>query len=831
MSLPPDDPGIDIELLSAAETLLDSAEPALRARATLRHNAPPINEIPSLEALKAAPPQLRIAAATLVLDRPWDKDAISHDSRLLELLMARKMELPAPLGVHWMLGLVARSEHDPHGAGRLTEAVLKRVVATADSPEGDLATVGAAAEAIAHGLVGARWHRSPLLPRLRELALQAQLATGPEVPLALLHPDDGVGRRISAVLQTSSAEARAVLGDALRLFLTAPRGPLTADWRAQAEQLATQLAEPNAFAGALLDALNEAPEFVAPRTGLCWIHADNEPIAVGAVRFAGITQHAALLPQLVKLVHHTVAGLAGRREYPRSVRVANAAASAIAELDAPDAIVELLALEQSVRHGLVLQHLRRLIDEHAKARGVTREQLAEQTVERHGLEPDGTRDEALSQGSLRITVTGRAVGLSYVGADGRQRASFPAAVREADSIAIAIARKAIKTIRGTLSAERRRIDALFASGASWQIKQWRTHYLEHPVTGRITEQLIWRFAPKAGTELVGVPSPNGQLTDVDGTEHALPTDGTVRLWHPVEATDSEAGAWRQSTIERELTQPVRQAFREIYRLSKAEQSSSSASQRFSGHHIRQPQARALWRERGWRSSALAWWDEGENGSAHRDYAHAGLRVEFAYRAITDLDEGGEVHPLVTTGELQFTAAVAGERQRVAVPLADVPALLFSEAMRDTDLVVSVSSIAGDGGWPEHGVANDRAELRAYWELVAHGALGPSARLRREVVHALIPGLPGAECFSLEGSWLRVRGTLGEYRIHLGSGSTLVDATSNHLVIAAPAGRRAAARYLPIEDDSILTQIIANALVLAADDTISDPELLSQIRRT
>ena len=53
-----------------------------------------------------------------------------------------------------------------------------------------------------------------------------------------------------------------------------------------------------------------------------------------------------------------------------------------------------------------------------------------------------------------------------------------------------------------------------------------------------------------------------------------------------------------------------------------------------------------------------------------------------------------------------------------MPLEDVPPIVFSEAMRDVDLFVGVSSIAADPAWQDHG--DDR--YTAYWRQASFGEL-------------------------------------------------------------------------------------------------------------
>ncbi|BFO15277.1 hypothetical protein SHKM778_16650 [Streptomyces sp. KM77-8] len=133
--------------------------------------------------------------------------------------------------------------------------------------------------------------------------------------------------------------------------------------------------------------------------------------------------------------------------------------------------------------------------------------------------------------------------------------------------------------------------------------------------------------------------------------------------------------------------------------------------------------------------------------------------------------------------------------------------MFSEAMRDVDLFVGVTSIAADPDWREHGPE------RAYWERTAFGELSETAATRRDALERLLPRLKIADRCMLEDRFLVVRGDRGTYKIHLLSANILMEPDDAYLCIV-PAFSRGE-RYLPFEDDR-LSLILSKAFLLAAD---------------
>ena len=96
--------------------------------------------------------------------------------------------------------------------------------------------------------------------------------------------------------------------------------------------------------------------------------------------------------------------------------------------------------------------------------------------------------------------------------------------------------------------------------------------------------------------------------------------------------------------------------------------------------------------------------------------------------------------------------------------------------------------------------------------------------------ALLPSLAiGKVSRIIDGKFLRVEGKRRAYRIHLGSGNILTESTDRYLCIV-PASAGGIDVRLPFEGDNMLSIILSKAAMLAADDEITDPSILSQLER-
>jgi hypothetical protein len=251
-------------------------------------------------------------------------------------------------------------------------------------------------------------------------------------------------------------------------------------------------------------------------------------------------------------------------------------------------------------------------------------------------------------------------------------------------------------------------------------------------------------------------------------------------------------AWQEQLFMSERRQPFKQVFRELYVLTAAERATAPLSRRYEGHQVQPRQALALFRRRGWVHDAEA----GDLSRVFHDYdIVARVTVLEGFGTPADVE-------LPTVQAVGFTRRAT----YVAEALDTVPPVVFSEAMRDLDLVVSVAHAGGVD--PEASAST--VEMRA--------------ALVREATRALKLGNVREV-----GSHVVIEGVLGEYSVHLGSG--VVHRRPGGAVCIVPVNAQRRGRlFLPFADDDPKTaEVVSKVLLLANDRQIKDPTILEQLR--
>ena len=141
-----------------------------------------------------------------------------------------------------------------------------------------------------------------------------------------------------------------------------------------------------------------------------------------------------------------------------------------------------------------------------------------------------------------------------------------------------------------------------------------------------------------------------------------------------------------------------------------------------------------------------------------------------------------------------------------VPFKDVPAVIFSEIMRDVDLVVSVAHVGG---------VDPEASLS-------------TVEMRTVIITEMLRLLKLTKV-ELKGAHAFITGTLGQYTVHLGSG-VVHKMTSGVLNILPVHSQHRGRIFLPfVDDDPKTAEIISKIIHLAEDSKIKDPTILNQIR--
>ena len=284
---------------------------------------------------------------------------------------------------------------------------------------------------------------------------------------------------------------------------------------------------------------------------------------------------------------------------------------------------------------------------------------------------------------------------------------------------------------------------------------------------------------------------DGALVAADGTRTELAEDAEVKIAHALDLYES--GTWadyQKYLFEKEIRQPFKQVFRELY-IKTADEHGKESSHRYAGHQVQPAKTVALLKTR-------RWVIDGSEG-LQRIYYKANIIARIY--ALADWYSPADIEA-PTLEWVEFFDRKTFQR----LPIDDVPDLIFSEVMRDVDLVVSVAHVGGVDPEASHS----------------------TVEMRRAIVQFNLP-LFKLDNVRLEGAHAHIHGKLGDYTVHLGSG--VIQQKAGAMVSVLPVHSQHRGRlFLPfLDEDPKTAEILSKIILFAEDGKIKDPFILDQIR--
>ena len=463
-----------------------------------------------------------------------------------------------------------------------------------------------------------------------------------------------------------------------------------------------------------------------------------------------------------------------------------------------DGVSQLSRLAARVKYDVARRLIEKAMNEAAERNQVSRDDLEAMAVPTFSLDSSGVRVERAGDCEASLTIGRDGASLIW-SREGKALKSAPASVKEEHAELLKDLNRSAKEMDGQIVAQRFRLERQLISEGSCSVERWKPWYLDHPLVSHFASRLIWEF--KDGGETRTAIPWQGDLVDWAGNAVQPSEQARMRMWHPIRSDVQTALSWRCWLEDRQVRQPFKQAHREVYLLTDAERETATYSNRFASHIIRQHQFASLCRERGWKFNVMGDWDSHNTPSL--DLAQYNLQARFDVESPeAEDDESTTAHGIylaISTGRVTFVRLEAPQadgdtpgpfgiplprkfrdlRRRATVRLEEVPALVFSEVMRDCDLFVGVTSIGADPAWNGDHPGDPHLP---YWEHFAFGDLTSAAEHRRAVLESLLPKLAIRDRCRLDGRFLLVRGDLHEYRIHIGSANVLMEPGSRYLCI-------------------------------------------------
>jgi hypothetical protein len=533
-----------------------------------------------------------------------------------------------------------------------------------------------------------------------------------------------------------------------------------------------------------------------------------------------------------KATVYTIANLADRcfrkipGKGPAAASIGNACLYTLYKSKGLEGIGQLSRLKLRIKQSSTQNLIEKYLSEAASEQGVSIHEVEDLAVNDYGL-IKGCKEVPFDDYRAEVAITGIGKSsLRWFKADGAEQKSIPAFVKERHAAKLKKLKESAKQIDQTTSAQRDRIDRMFRADRRWSMENFRTYYLDHGLMGYFAGKLIWNF--DFNECRVTAICINNQWINSSNEIVSPDESSTISLWHPATATVEEIRQWRDFLTFHKIQQPLKQAFREVYLLTDAEINTKTYSNRMAAHVLKQHQFNSLAKIRGWKYSLMGAYDDGRyNEAAEVRLPEHGLKAEYW---INEINADGAFNDtgiwnFIATDQIRFVNIETNE----VVDLIEIPAIPFSEVLRDVDLFVGVASVGNDPTWQDTGGI---PAYRDYWQSYSFGDLSEVAKMRKDILIGLIPRLKISKVAEIRDKFLVVKGKLRTYKIHIGSTNILMEPNDQYLCIVPDRSQKSQTEnvFLPFEGDTGLSIILSKAFLLADDDKIIDSTITTQINR-
>ncbi|ALM94976.1 DUF4132 domain-containing protein [Fusobacterium polymorphum] len=309
--------------------------------------------------------------------------------------------------------------------------------------------------------------------------------------------------------------------------------------------------------------------------------------------------------------------------------------------------------------------------------------------------------------------------------------------------------------------------------------------MTNPVIAPILKSLVFKMGNDLGYYV------DKKLKSAKKKSVTVKDDSLLKIAHCFDLFESgEWATYQKDIFDRELKQPFKQVFRELY-VKTVDEKGRDKSLRYAGHQVQPAKTVALLKTR-------RWIIDGQEGLEKVYYKKNIIAKIFA---LADWFSPADIEA-PTLEEVQFF----DRKTFKPILIDDVPDLIFTEVMRDLDLVVSVAHIGDVDPEASHSTIEMRKAIIEF-----NCKLFKLKNVTFTENHALI------------------KGERAEYSIHLGSG--LIHQKAGSAINVLPVHSQHRGRvFLPfIDDDPKTAEIMAKVLLFAQDDKIKDVFILEQIK--
>ncbi len=329
-----------------------------------------------------------------------------------------------------------------------------------------------------------------------------------------------------------------------------------------------------------------------------------------------------------------------RQEWPQHARGAMAAEAvkALALNGSAQALLLVDQISRKFKFRQVKAAAAQALDFAAASLGISREELEDKIVPTLGFGENMERifDYGGRQFAVYLTP---ALELEIQDGEGKRLKNMPAPGKRDEEEKAAAAYEEFKQLKKQLKTvaanQKLRLEQALTSERLWKAGQWKELFVKNPVMHQFAIGLIWGIYTDGALGDTFRYMEDGSFNTVDEEEFDFPDEGMVGLVHPIELSEEALAAWKEQLADYEVTQPISQLERPMYRVAETEKGTKELT-RFGGMLINGLSLSGKLLGMGWYRGSVQ--DAGVYSTFYREDGEIGIELEFSGSYVGDENE-------------------------------------------------------------------------------------------------------------------------------------------------------------------------------------------------
>ena len=352
-------------------------------------------------------------------------------------------------------------------------------------------------------------------------------------------------------------------------------------------------------------------------------------IAKGAEAKRGWVLYAASIhgnDDMIPKLYHQI------QEWPKQSRgaIAAEAVAALALNPSPRALLLVDSIARKFKHKQVKEGAMWALDEAARQLGISREELDDRIVPDLGFDADQQRTFDYGGRVFKVMLA-PSLEIEVYDENGKKLKNLPAPGKKDDegkaAAAYADYKELKKQMKAVVTSQKARLEYALSARREWSAEAWKKLFVQNLLMHQFAIGLIWGAYGNGELLESFRYMEDGSFNTQDGEEYELPAQAHISLVHPVELTDEAKRAWKEQLADYEITQPIEQLDRAVYRMTE-EEAGQRYLDRFGGCIVNDLSLNGKLTGLGWYRGSVE--DAGGFNTYYREDAESGMGVRLHF---------------------------------------------------------------------------------------------------------------------------------------------------------------------------------------------------------